>query len=69
MLHVFYTYTLKMEFAYMYSVAKFHKTPTSMNKEGIACFCNNNNKKYSYIFLIQLHWFPVNYMLTLKFYC
>ncbi len=31
-----------MEFAYMYSVAKFHKTPISTNKEGAACFCKQN---------------------------
>ncbi len=23
----------------MYSLAKFHKTTISMNKEGVACFC------------------------------
>ncbi len=45
MLHVFYIYTWKMEFAYMYSVAKSHKIPISTIKEGVAYFCKKPTKK------------------------
>ncbi len=42
---LFYVYFYKVEFANVFSVAKFHQTTISMNKDGAFCFCLRKKKK------------------------
>ncbi len=49
---MFFILILRKWNLHVYTVTKFHKTPISMNKEGVACFCK---KKYSHLVHRLLH--------------